>query len=191
MGTNRDWDMALEESAQGVDSFTAPGSAAHLDDAREASREWAAGGTIESGATERVETARIRRHNLGDALSQLEHALTSPMASSTWLGEVTYALAEMRRSLEEHIEVTEGRGGLLEEIRGDAPRLAGEIELIVAEHDELMSALEAAEGCLGQSNDRKAIRSRAMAILPRLSLHRQRGADLVYEAYNVDIAAGD
>jgi hypothetical protein len=30
-----------------------------------------------------------------------------------------------------------------------------------------------------------------MTVLGRLSLHRQRGADLVYEAYNVDIAAGD
>ncbi len=104
---------------------------------------------------------------------------------------MTSALHELRQALTEHIEVTEGRGGLLEEIRDTAPRLSNEIALIEAEHDELLSLLEKAETAVQQSNDRRAIRNRAMAILPRLSLHRQRGADLVYDAYNVDIAAGD
>lgn len=183
--------MELEESAQGTDSFTAPGGATHLEEAREASQEWMAGEPVEPGATDRVETARERRHNLGDALNNLEYALTRPMAASGWLEAVTAALGKMRRSLEEHIEVTEGPGGLLEEIAQAAPRLSSEIALIEAEHDELMLSLENAEASLAHSNDRMSIRNRAMAVLPQLSLHRQRGADLVYEAYNVDIAAGD
>ncbi len=192
MEQNREWDLELEESAQGTDSYTAPGAAAQLEEARDASTEATAGmGEIASGPAGRVETARVRRHELGDALNGLEFALTGPMASEGWLEGVRSALDELRLSLEEHIEVTEGKGGLLEEIRDAAPRLSNEIALIEAEHDELLSIVEMAEASLEQSNDRKAIRNRAMSILPRLSMHRQRGADLVYEAYNVDIAAGD
>ncbi len=97
----------------------------------------------------------------------------------------------MRRALDEHIEVTEGKGGLIEEIRDVAPRLSNEIGLIETEHEELVDLLDKAQASLEQTNDPKAIRNRAMSLLPRLFLHRQRGADLVYEAYNVDIAAGD
>jgi hypothetical protein len=35
------------------------------------------------------------------------------------------------------------------------------------------------------------VRRRVIALLGRLAIHRQRGSDLVYEAYNVDITAAD
>ncbi len=192
MEQNREWDLELEESAQGTDSYVAPGAAAQLDEAREASNEATAGeGEIATGTKDRVETARVRRHELGDAMNGLEFTLAGPMAAAGWVDGVRSALEELRVSLDEHIEVTEGPGGLLEEIRSAAPRLSNEIALIEEEHDELASIVKLAEASLDQSNDRNAIRNRAMSVLPRLSLHRQRGADLVYDAYNVDIAAGD
>ena len=192
MEQNRQWDLDLEESAQGTDSYSAPGGAAHLEDAREASDEATAGlGEIRSSPTRRVDTARVRRRELGEAMNQLEFSLTGPMASEGWLDGVREALSDLRESVVEHIGVTEGSGGLLEEIQDAAPRLSNEIGFIEAEHDELLALIEKAEAAARQSTDRKAIRNRAMSILPRLTLHRQRGADLVYEAYNVDIAAGD
>jgi hypothetical protein len=104
---------------------------------------------------------------------------------------VKEGMAELRRSLEEHIDVTEGVGGLLKEVIDVAPRLSNEVSLIEAEHQELLEALGKAETGIEESRDPGEVRQRAMAILSQLSLHRQRGADLVYEAYNVDIAAGD
>lgn len=188
----REWDLELEESAQGTDSFTAPGGAMQTEDARESAREWSAGSVSEiTGPTPRVEKARVRRHLLGDAMRGLEIALAGPSESEGWLGRVTSALADLRRALAEHVEVTEGPHGLLEEIRDKAPRLSNEIALIEVEHEELLDLLNRAEASLEQTTDPKAIRNRAMSLLPRLSLHRQRGADLVYDAYNVDIAAGD
>lgn len=189
--SGRDWDRELEESAQGTDSFTAPGADLQVDEAREAARE-AAGGDIDTpAASGRVERARVRRHMLGEAFTGLEAVVAGPLASEGWLEAVTEGLAELRRALEEHIEVTEGPGGLLEEIVSVAPRLAGETGLIEVEHRQLLETLERAESAAVCSTDAKAIRNRVMVIIPQLSLHRQRGADLVYEAYNVDIAAGD
>jgi hypothetical protein len=41
-------------------------------------------------------------------------------------------------------------------------------------------------------NDIRAlIRRRVVNLIGRLTLHRQAGSDLVFEAYNVDIAASD
>ena len=189
---DREWELELEESAQGTDSFTAPGSAKQVEEAREAAKEWAGGSNGDiSGPSARVEAARQRRHLLGQALHGLERAVAGPSEAEGWLDGVRSALAELRRALEEHIEVTEGSGGLLEEVQDVAPRLSNEIALIVAEHEELVDLLNRAEASLEQSNDPKSIRNRAMSLLPRLFLHRQRGSDLVYEAYNVDIAAAD
>lgn len=189
---DREWELELEESAQGTDSFAAPGAAMQVDQARESAEEWSAGSDADAtGSSPRVEKARVRRHLLGDALHGLERAVAGPSESRGWIDGVRDALAELHRALDEHIEVTEEPGGLLEEVRDVAPRLSGEITLIETEHEELMDLLSKAEASLEQSTDPKAIRNRAMALLPRLSLHRQRGADLVYDAYNVDIAASD
>jgi hypothetical protein len=189
---NSEWELELEESAQGTDNFTAPGRAIQSEEARESAKEWSAGSDAGGiGSSSRVEKARVRRHLLGEALRSVERAVARPSEAEQWLDGVTATLAELGRALDEHIEVTEGKGGLLEEIRDVAPRLSGEIQLIEAEHEELIDLLAKAEASLEQSTDPKAIRNRAMALLPRLSLHRQRGADLVYDAYNVDIAASD
>lgn len=193
MAQQDNWEMELEESAQGTDSFTAPGGEAQLEEAREAAKEWNAGDDSagDVGPTERVETARTRRHQLGDALVGLEAAVARPSAANDWLGGVNEGMAELRQSLEEHIEVTEGSGGLLEEVVEVAPRLSNEVALIKTEHQEMIEAMGKAEAGIEESHDPRAVRQRVMALLSQLSLHRQRGADLVYEAYNVDIAAGD
>ncbi len=113
-----------------------------------------------------------------------------------WLEAVTVAIDELGEALEEHIFVTEGKNGMLAEILDVAPRLAMEIELIEEEHAGLEESLAQAQLTLRGAmeigfSDPEPSRSRVMTLLGRLSLHRQRGADLVYEAYNVDIASVD
>lgn len=197
MTQNRgEWELELEESAQGVDLFEAPGAAAHEDSARVEAEDWSSGVADSGDSPPRVERARARRHSLGDALTALEQAVAKPAAVGGWLDAVSEAIDELRRALEEHIEVTEGLEGLLAEIQDVAPRLSGEVDLIKAEHDELLEALERAELTVSgtrsiSSEDPEPIRRRVMTLLGRLSQHRQRGADLVYEAYNVDIATAD
>lgn len=193
--TSREWEMELEESAQGSDSYTAPGANVQVAEARETAKEFAGGSDLSAASnvsqSGRVEKARTRRHALGESLTALESAVASPSAAEGWLSGVSDCMSELRLAIEEHIETTEGRGGLLEEIVDLAPRLSNEVRLIEVDHQRILEALEEAEGAILGSTDPKAIRNRVMSLLPQLSLHRQRGADLVYEAYNVDIAAGD
>lgn len=191
-----EWRLELEESAQGTDLFEAPGSAVHAEDARQEATDWNAGVESSDGPGARVEKARARRHSLAGAMTTLESVVASPAAAAGWLEAVGVALDGLRSALEEHMSVTEGHEGLLAEIVEVAPRLSTEVELVKSEHGELLETLERAHLTLTGAielgiDDPEPIRRRIMTLLGRLSLHRQRGADLVYEAYNVDIATAD
>jgi hypothetical protein len=53
-----------------------------------------------------------------------------------------------------------------------------------------MDRLYAAAGSAGPG-DVEAVRRRALDLLQGLAAHRQRGSDLIYEAYLVDVERGD
>jgi hypothetical protein len=60
---------------------------------------------------------------------------------------------------------------------------------------ELLGAWLRAEATVREARNerasRSAVRRRVVNLIGRLTLHRQAGSDLVFEAYNVDIAASD
>jgi len=139
--------------------------------------------------------ARKRRQTLHDAIVQLEMAISSPAAGrmDDWRGQVTKDMVGVRDAFDQHIIVTEKPGGLYEEIMERAPRLAGTVKRLQDEHPaieasiaKLLARLEA-----GEVNSDTWPLDRARDDLQRLIgavvRHRQKGADLVWEAYNVDI----
>jgi hypothetical protein len=191
-----EWQLELEESAQGTDLFKAPGAEVQAEEAREDAVKPIADPLGAGNSTPRVETVRATRHSLGKTMTDLESAAASPASAAGWLEGVSDAIDELGEALEEHISAAEGKNGMLAEILDHAPRLAMELGLIEEEHAGLEESLAQAQltlrgameiGC----SDPEPSRSRVMTLLSRLSLHRQRGADLVYEAYNVDIASVD
>jgi len=191
-----EWTEELEESAQGTHFFEAPGQELQASETKSDADEYIAGASQTADAVGRVVQARQRRHSLKDAMTHLETVVASPAGADHWVATVRTAMKKLALALKEHIEVTEGDEGLLEEILRHEPRFAAEVDLIRAEHEELEETLERAfltlEGTMTVgSKDPEPIRRRVMTVLGRLSLHRQRGADLVFEAYNVDIATGD
>ncbi len=96
-------------------------------------------------------------------------------------------------ALEDHITEVEGPGGLADDITVHVPRLIGMMNVLKAEHVELRQMVAQLFEDLGRSagkfgNDKVvAVRRKALVFLGRIARHRQKGADLVYEAYNVDI----
>jgi hypothetical protein len=70
----------------------------------------------------------------------------------------------------------------------DAPRLAGTVDGLVADHASLETAMaRLAEAAARVSADVDLLHERAVAVLSELVRHRQRDSDLVYEAYSTDI----
>jgi len=139
--------------------------------------------------------ARKRRQTLHDAIVQLEMAISSPAAGRVddWSGQVTKDMVGVRDAFDQHIIVTEKPGGLYEEIMERAPRLAGTVKRLQDEHPAIESSIAALLGRLeadevaGDAWPLDKARDDLQRLIGAVVRHRQKGADLVWEAYNVDI----
>ena len=149
-------------------------------------------------STGALQAARSQRVSLRRAIAALEDALAAPAAGRTvdWGQRVTAALEHLAEVFELHVAVTERPGGLYDEIIELAPRLANKVDRFRVEHVEITEAIQAGiarcratltEGGPEDPATAAHLRERLLLLLARLTRHRQRGADLVYEAYAVDI----
>ena len=184
--------LELEESAEGVVLFRAPGEELQLEKARdqaEASGWIPTRDEISEVHSPRLETARTCRDELLAAMQLLEKTVAGPAAKADWIEAVTQAAQRLQLALADHIAATEEHDGLLEEIVLHAPRLAQEAESLSAEHETLMKSMRRVNETISQPFETRTVRRRVLALLARLAEHRQRGSDLVYEAYSVDIGA--
>jgi hypothetical protein len=149
---------------------------------------------MDFGLSPALEAARSRRVKLHTEIVELEQALSAPTPGRVkeWTLDVAERLRSVRNAFDEHVFVTERPEGLYEEIRTMSPRLAGKIKrldeehpIILAKADETLRKLEALDTQDVWPPD--VARDDINKLLGRIVRHRQRGADLVWEAYNVDI----
>ena len=142
-----------------------------------------------------IDAVRERRAGMGSAIRDLERAIAAPSDGGLelWAKNVCVALDALRDLVDHHIFATEAPGGFLDDIVETAPRLANTAHRLREEHGEIVDALSATSARLRArptvDSDEwvDAIRARVCALVALLGRHRQRGADLVYEAYAVDI----
>ncbi len=125
-------------------------------------------------------------------MSALEAALASPSTAeqARWAERVHVALVELSGDLREHVKITEGADGLHRDILETSPRLSGAVAGLTGEHvlirdqvDDLLTRAAAPDVI----DDVDGVRHLGTALLGRLVRHRQRGSDLVFEAYEFDI----
>ena len=147
--------------------------------------------------SERIDEARQHRAGLRAAVGLVERALSSAARGrvKAWSTDLRDELANLGVALEQHIEITESPDGLLNDIATAVPRLAHRVEKTREDHGVLRQALAAAVEALPDGDeDGDAIpeaRNRVVELLTAIVHHRHLGADLVYDAYNVDIEAAD
>jgi hypothetical protein len=139
---------------------------------------------------------RIRRVELREAMNALEAALAAPAANRAviWGERVHAAMIALATDFREHITVTEGPGGLHQSILAGDLRLANAVSALAADHSAItleITALVADTEAPVVATDVAEIRERATHLLGHAVRHRQRGADLIYEAYETDIGGGD
>lgn len=141
-----------------------------------------------------LEQVRARRAGLRAAIGRVERALSTPATGrvDVWTKEVLAELHDLGQALDQHILTNEADDGLLADIIEAAPRLSHRVEVLRSDHvqlrDRLASAVEALTGEAGSIDN---ARDRVVELLTGLVRHRHLGADIVYEAYNVDIEAAD
>ena len=140
-----------------------------------------------------VEAARRHRAELRESISALEQALAAPAARGpdAWCERVHAALVELSADLREHVDMTVGPDGLYSGVVANTPRLSHAVAQLSSDQAQTVRFLESflssldSPGAGGVPPER--VRQLGAVLLGRLIRLRQRGADLVYEAYATDI----
>jgi hypothetical protein len=140
------------------------------------------------------DVAALRRHRaeLLESLRAVEHALAAPAVGdvAAWGQRVSVALTELEADFREHVQLTEGADGLYRSLLEVAPRLSNVVRTLTSDHTRIRTAigqLVATTGGPVATTDVARLRQAGNTLIARLSRHRQRGADLVFEAYQTDI----
>ncbi|MGQ0824131.1 MAG: hypothetical protein ACT4OX_03690 [Actinomycetota bacterium] len=143
--------------------------------------------------TDQMTSVRLRRAGLKSAMSGLELAIAAPAPGriGEWAQGVRVSLSVLQEVWTRHVVETEAPGAFLDDILAESPRLSNQVARLREEHGETLSTLLRVEQQLLRvqidddwTND---VRVELTGLLCSLARHRQRGADLVYEAYDVDI----
>ena len=148
----------------------------------------------------KVASIRSRREALFRAVIGLEDALAGPIGDhERWRLRVAMAVDHAVARIYEHVAQTDGPGNILDEIVTVAPRLDRRVKQMRLDHESLEKAahrLALAVAELSSEHDQTeeqvedaaiAVRNEAVEVMGQITRHRQRGADLIYEAYHVDL----
>lgn len=132
--------------------------------------------------------ARRHRAALLHSIQQVEEAVAAPAQESGWRDRVADRLHELSAAFADHVVVTEGPAGLYAELLDHAPRLSRRVHVLIREHSAVVAALSTLEArAASPKTSIEDLRGWTGDLLRELSRHRQRGADVVYEAYHTDI----
>lgn len=154
------------------------------------SQQMAAGFAQRATSSDTASLAVARRHRsaLLSHIQSFELSLAAPSGDPGWCARVSARLHGLRAAFTEHIVVTEGPDGPYAELLDHAPRLARGVSVLIREHAAIAAAMSALQTRVGAPTAPVAeLRGWASDLLRELSRHQQRGADLVFEAYQTDI----
>jgi hypothetical protein len=131
-------------------------------------------------------------------MGDVERAAAAAAASriAPWAVSLRERLVGLLAAFDHHILVTEADDGLLEEVVEVAPRLAHRANQLRTDHATIRGLIEKAITELDRPEflDQAGVgqvREQILDLLRQISHHRHLGADLIYQAYNVDIEASD
>jgi hypothetical protein len=147
--------------------------------------------------TPAVETTAELRADLRQIMIDTEAAIAAAAAGrfAEWAEGVQAALARLHEAFHEHVKADECTGGLYDEVLDREPRLRAQVTRLKKEHRSILAAIHAPFKRLRNRGEEfvpaDEIRREVTAALGRITLHRQRGADLVYETYMVDLGGLD
>jgi hypothetical protein len=104
-----------------------------------------------------------------------------------WPDRLQRHLDHLCAALDDHVRLTEGVGGCYAEVVAAAPRLARGMRLLTRDHERLAGALATLRQHVDSGARPADLRRFGADLLILLDRHRQRGVDLLYEAYGTDI----
>ena len=144
----------------------------------------------ELGRPRAIDRVEPQRGKLAAALQVYERRGAEPRARL--VGRRRRAPGVLRDAFIEHVDFTEGPGGLFEELLDEAAEVTSEIDHLRRDHIMVSVAMDRADEALASPpSDEDHFRELLASVAKLVSAHRRRGQQLLYEVYSVDTAAGD
>lgn len=161
-------------------------------------------GPEDQSGTEHLSVLRRRRAELLESINALEQAMAAPVPGRQmqWVERVSSAALALSSDVRDHVELTEGPDGLYGRVTRTSPRLGHAVDWLTMDHKalteligELLALVSRAAESFARGDsilaDLDEVRDRGTTLIAALVRHRQRGADLVYEGFSVDIGGQD
>jgi hypothetical protein len=139
-------------------------------------------------AAEQIDKVRRRRAELRESIGAMESALAEAAhgREAEWTGLVRERSAQLEDDFAIHLEVAEAPTGLHTQVLADAPYLAPQVNRLKRDHAGISKQFTEAHALLdppGGDIDVDAVRLCLTDLIGMLVRHRQRGADLLWDAY--------
>lgn len=186
----------LEEAAQGHDLYRAPGRDLQLEQAMEQAEAsgWLPSDLVSEGTSKASHRRTAeRRQDLYRAMQRLESTVSRASGQGDWVEKVRDALTGLAESIDRHVTEIEAPKGLFAEVIDRSPHLSANVNRLEREHEELIETTGAALEMITAEDgvEVEQVKRMALRILGKIAIHRQRGSELLFDAYNVDLSAGD
>jgi hypothetical protein len=185
----------LEEAAEGTEFFRTPGGDLQIEDARDQAEAagWLPPDVIyEWPSVDTHQKIINRRQDLYEAMRRLEQNSARASGLDDWVDGIRDALNNLESALQRHVSEIERPDGLFDEVVERAPHLEADVDRLRTEHRYLTTACRDAIALVdAPSVGASELRRKLLIILARLAIHRQHGSELLFDTYNVDLAAAD
>lgn len=141
---------------------------------------------------EAASQAEVRREALHAVVVDVTSALESaPLGSDDWLRAVRDALRRLDEGLRNHVRESEMPDGLLAEIVHWQPSYRSRAEAMRAEHETMLTQLDDVTSRMDDATSPAELRQAVSDLVVLVDRHRHKALELVLDAHNLDLAAGD
>lgn len=155
-------------------------------------------GTPQHDASERhrleeaAQLAEARRAALHAVVVDVTAALATPApGSDAWFDAVRAALGRLQDGLRAHVHEAELPEGLLSEIVHWQPAYEARVQGMRREHETMLARVETLVERSRASLPADELQGAAEELVGLIDRHRHKALELVLDAHNLDVAAGD
>jgi hypothetical protein len=139
-------------------------------------------------AADQIERVRRRRAELRESIGAMELALAEAAhgREADWTALVRERSAQLEDDFAIHLEVAESPRGLHTQVLADAPHLAPQVTRLQRDHAAISKQFAEVHALLAPPDaevDVDGLRLTLTDLIGLLVRHRQRGADLLWDAY--------
>jgi hypothetical protein len=136
--------------------------------------------------------AKRRREVLHGAINDLENALAaSQPGSERWIRDIQDALQRTQTTIENHVREAEAPDGMLAQVVQEEPALGARVEAMKREHVTMLERGAALVELSREPPSAEELQDKVTDIVELIDRHRHRSADLLLDAYDLDLSAGD